>query len=220
MTDAKTKLDDFAALLQAEAAAAAEKKDLSFSQAMADIKPVKQDKVATRTELMNKDLAKLRQEAAVLDKKEAELEASSAFVPQVDPNEVLVFRREGVQPYVLRRLKNGEYLEADYIDLHGNTVEQAYNLVMRFLEHAKREEFRCVLIIHGKGSKGPRKALLKSYVAHWLRQIPEVLAFHSAPEWKGGTGSVYVILKKGDKSRAENREQHAKRQIATSANWR
>ncbi len=220
-SDNSTPTEDFAALLQSEAAAAAAKSDdrKTFLQEMGDIKRVKQDTVATRRAPMDKELAKLRQEAAVIDKKEAELEASSAFVPQLDPNEVLEFRREGVQPYVLRRLKNGEYLEADYIDLHGKTVEEAYTVVMRFLEHAKREEFRCVLIIHGKGSKGPRRALLKSYVAHWLKQIPEVLAFHSAPEWKGGTGSVYIILKKGDKSRAANREQHAKRQIASSANW-
>ncbi len=194
--------------------------DLSFADFMTDVTPVKQDKVVKRSEPLQKDLAKIRQEAAVTDRKEAQLEASSAFVPQVEPNEVLSFRREGIQPSVLRRLKQGEYLEADYIDLHGKTVEEAYDLVMRFLEHAVREEFRCVLIIHGKGSKGPRRALLKSHVAHWLRQIPDVMAYHSAPEWKGGTGSVLIILKKGDKSKAENREQHARRRPISSANWR
>lgn len=196
--------------------------DTSFADLMRSegITRLKQDKIPGSSPLLDKDTAKIRQEAAVTDREQLELEASSAFVPMVDPNEVLSFRREGVQPFVLSRLKKGEYVEADYIDLHGKTVEQAYDLVMRFLEHARHEEFRCVLIIHGKGSRGPQRALLKSYTAHWLRQLPEVQAYHSAPAWKGGTGSLLVILKKGDKSRAETREQHSRRQAARSTGWR
>ena len=82
---------------------------------------------------------------------------------------------------------------------------------MNFISFAKEQEFRCVLIIHGKGERQKEKALIKSYVAHWLRQIPEVLAFHSAPQWKGGSGAVMIILKKGDKASAINREIHARR---------
>ena len=129
----------------------------------------------------------------------------------VEPNDVLEYRRPGVQPYILRKLRQGEYSEADFIDLHGKTIEKAYDMVMHFLTFAKQKEFRCILIIHGKGMRQKQKALMKSYVAHWLRQIPEVLAFHSAPEWKGGTGAVMVILKKGEKASAENREQYARR---------
>ena len=84
-------------------------------------------------------------------------------------------------------------------------------MVMNFLSFSKDKEFRCILIIHGKGERQKEKALMKSYVAHWLRQIPDVLAFHSAPQWKGGTGALMSILKKGDKARAINREMHSKR---------
>lgn len=186
--------------------------DVDFKSYFKDVKSLKQDTVTKVTPVLNKELARIRQEAAVTSKEEAAIsEASSAFVHMVEPNEILSFRREGVQPYVLRKLKNGEYREADFIDLHGKTLEEAYQYVIRFVAHARREEFRCILIIHGKGTKAPKKALLKSYVAHWLRQLPEVLAFHSAPEWKGGTGSVMVILKKGDKTSAMNREMHARR---------
>ncbi len=189
--------------------------DISLADEFADIKPLRQDKVETKMQPMDEKLAKIRQQWAQKDKEQEALdEASCAFVHMVEPNEVLSFRRDGVQPYMLRKLKNGEYREADYIDLHGKTVEQAYDLVMRFIDHAKKEELRCILIIHGKGERAAQKdkrALLKSYVAHWLKQLPDVLAYHSAPEWKGGTGSVFVILKKGDKERAVNYERHAKR---------
>lgn len=176
-----------------------------------DVRPLTQDKIATTTPLLDKRSADLRKEAAQkVPEKEVDT-ASSAFVPMVEPNDVLEYRRPGVQPYILRKLRQGEYSEADFIDLHGMTIEKAYDTVMHFLTFAKQQEFRCILIIHGKGMRQKQKALLKSYVAHWLRQIPEVLAFHSAPEWKGGTGAVMVILKKGPKASEENRELYARR---------
>lgn len=160
---------------------------------------------------MDKETSKMRREAAVKLPEKLTESASSSFVQMVGPQETLEFRRPGIQPYIIRKLKNGEYSEADFIDLHGLTVEKAYEKVMRFIAFAKEKEYRCILIIHGKGQMQKQKALIKSFTAHWLRQIPEVLAFHSAPEWKGGTGAIMAILKKGDKASALNREIHARR---------
>lgn len=207
--------DDFLALLKESENEPQDQGSFMMRQEFADIKPLKQDTIARKTELLDEQTAKIRQTAAVRDPVEDAVdEASSAFVRMVDPNDVLSYRQEGVQPYMLRKLKNGEYREADFIDLHGKTIEEAYSMVMGFIDYAKREELRCVLIIHGKGDRNPqkdRRALMKSYVNHWLRQLPDVLAFHSAPEWKGGTGSVMVIMKKGDRERLENRERHSRR---------
>ncbi|MBO6257930.1 MAG: DNA endonuclease SmrA [Succinivibrio sp.] len=201
--------NDFLKLLKEQDSAQSD--DLDLQAHLQDVKPLTQDKVAQNTPLLDKRTADLRKEAAQkMPEKELD-SASSAFVPMVEPNDVLEYRRPGVQPYILRKLRQGEYSEADFIDLHGKTIEKAYDMVMHFLTFAKQQEFRCILIIHGKGMRQKQKALMKSYVAHWLRQIPEVLAFHSAPEWKGGTGAVMVILKKGEKASAENREQYARR---------
>ena len=49
-----------------------------------------------------------------------------------------------------------------------------------------------VKIVHGKG----KDAILKTCVNGWLRQMPEVMAFVSAPAKDGGNGSVLVLLKK------------------------
>ncbi|MHB8428784.1 MAG: Smr/MutS family protein, partial [Acidiferrobacterales bacterium] len=38
---------------------------------------------------------------------------------------------------------------------------------------------------------------LKGKVNSWLRQKDEVLAFCSAPRQDGGTGAVYVLLRRG-----------------------
>lgn len=200
--------NDFSKML-AEADAASDAPD--FAQAVGPVKRMEQDKIAVTSKLLDESLAKVRREAAVTVPEKLTESASSAFVQMVGPQDVLEFRRPGVQPYILRKLKNGEYSEADFIDLHGLTVEKAYEKVMRFIAYAKDHEYRCILIIHGKGQMQKQQALIKSFTAHWLRQIPEILAFHSAPEWKGGAGAIMAILKKGDKASALNRELHARR---------
>ncbi len=173
-----------------------------------------QDKVERHSPSIDQEIAKIRQDAATRDTKEETVDhVSSSFVPQVQPNEVLSYRSPGAQPYMVTKLKRGEYREADFIDLHGKTVEQAYELTRRFIMHAHNEGFRCVLIIHGKGERDhlKKKATIKSYVAHWLKQMPEVIAYHSAPEWKGGTGALMIIVKKSSKESLHNRELHARR---------
>ncbi len=189
--------------------------NFSMHQVFGDIKPLKQDTVSRPVESVDEQTAKIRRHAAEHDASEENATgASSGFVHMVEPNAVLSFRRDGVQPRVLNKLKNGEYREAAFIDLHKKTVEEAYEMVMSFLEQAQKEELRCILIVHGKGERNnaqDKRAVLKSFVNHWLKQIPEVLAFHSAPSWKGGSGALMVILKKSDEQKAANREKYSKR---------
>ena len=42
---------------------------------------------------------------------------------------------------------------------------------------------------------------MKSYVAFWLQQINEVLCVHSAQAFHGGSGAVYVMLKKNEEKK-------------------
>ncbi len=200
---------DFLALLKEQEEAEKDPTDLKAE--FSDVKKIEQDKVAVKTPLLDRHTADIRKEAAQRQPEKELDQASSAFVPMVEPNAVLEFRRPGIQPYIMRKLRTGEYREADFIGLHGKTLEQAYETVMRFLTFAKEQGFRCILIVHGKGERAKQKALIKSYVAHWLRQIPEVMAFHSAPEFKGGAGALMVVLKKSEKESAENRELHSRR---------
>ena len=188
--------------------------NIDLVEQLGKVKKIEQDKVAQVTPTMDKETSRIKKEAATRDTTDEAIDYfSSTFVPLVAPNEVLSYRSAGAQPFLLKKLKNGEYREADFIDLHGKTVEEAYEYTRRYIVAARNEGYRCVLIIHGKSEReyAKKKATLKSYVAHWLKQMPEVLAFHSAPEWKGGTGALMVILKKGDKASLDNRELHAVR---------
>jgi DNA-nicking Smr family endonuclease len=206
MEDTQDK-EDFSKLLDEEDPDSA----VDFESEAGPVTKMEHDTVQRSTPLLDPRTSKIRQDAASKVQQEEVEGAGSGFVRMAEPNEVLEFRRPGTQPFILRKLRAGDYAEADFIDLHGCTIEAAYDRVIHFISKSHDRGFRCVLIIHGKGELRRRKAVIKSYVAHWLRQLPDVLAFHSAPEWKGGTGAVMVILRKNEKASAENREFFARR---------
>ena len=115
--------------------------------------------------------------------------------PDLEGGDVLVFRRPGVRPAVLRRLRRGEFRVQGEIDLHGLSVRQAKEALREFLAEALLRNWRCVRIVHGKGLRsGHRGPVLKATVASVLRRLGPVLAFVSARPADGGTGAVYVLL--------------------------
>ncbi len=81
------------------------------------------------------------------------------------------------------------------LDLHGLTLEQAKQALIHFLEQHIRRQHRVLLLIHGRGAQNARP-LLKNAVNHWLPQCPQVLAFVSAKKQHGGSGAVYILLKR------------------------
>lgn len=123
---------------------------------------------------------------------------SDYFEPaDLETGEELYYRSEGVQQAVLRKLRRGHFQVGAALDLHGMSVAAAKQALTIFLHDVRREDISCVRIIHGKG-KGSRHRgpILKQKVNHWLRQRDEVLAFCSARAVDGGTGAVYVLLRR------------------------
>ena len=107
------------------------------------------------------------------------------------------FVAPGVDRREIRKLKKGEYLVRDRRDLHGMTGADALASVARFIENSRHARHRCVCIIHGRGlhSEGNRP-VLKTRVRKYLRSHPSVLAYTDAPASDGGSGAVYVLLRK------------------------
>jgi len=122
---------------------------------------------------------------------------------------MLAFRSDGVQHGVYKKLRMGHYQVDACLDLHRMTVETARKEVYSFLNDCHQYNLRVVMILHGKGDRNPDNvATLKSHLAVWLPQIDEVLALHSALKRHGGTGAVYVMLKKSAHAKQANREQY------------
>jgi len=123
--------------------------------------------------------------------------ASTDGVDPIEAGEGLEFSRPGLQHKILRDLRRGKFAIQGELDLHGMTRDQAYQAIMAFLADCLHRQLRCVRVIHGKGlGSYNRQPVLKGNVAKWLTQLDDVLAYCSAPAEDGGTGAVYVLLKK------------------------
>jgi DNA-nicking Smr family endonuclease len=153
-----------------------------------------------------------RRRAAVAENAMSNNFLSTEYAPQLGPHDIISFVRPGVQHGVFGKLRRGRYQPEATLDLHRCTVEQARSDLWEFLQDCMECQLRAVMVLHGKGDRSPRAGVLKSYVAHWLRDIPEVLAYHSAQPYHGGAGALYVMLKKTDKASAANRERFLHKQ--------
>lgn len=133
------------------------------------------------------------------------------FVEPVEPHDPIEFKRDGVQNGVYRNLRLGKYTVDARLDLHHHTVDMARSALYQFVRDCMEADVRCALVTHGKGEGRKTPAMLKSCVNAWLPQLPEVLAFHSAQKQHGGLGATYILLRKSERKRQQNLEQHQRR---------
>ncbi len=106
-------------------------------------------------------------------------------------------RFAGVDRATAERVKRGRYPVEATLDLHGMTQEEAHRALSRFVTASRAAGRRCVLVVtgHGRMSGG----VLKAAVPRWLAE-PElrqhVLAIASARPQHGGSGALYVLLRR------------------------
>ena len=96
---------------------------------------------------------------------------------------------------MIRNLRKGQYNAEAVLDLHGKTIEEAREILGHFLLNCQRKGIRHVIIIHGKG-RSHSKPIIKNKLNHWLCQTEHVLAFCSATAQDGGTGALYILLRR------------------------
>lgn len=116
----------------------------------------------------------------------------------LDTDEALSFRRPGMGPDVVRKLRRGGWSIQGQLDLHGLRREAAREALTDFIKDAHKVGWRCVRVVHGKGLGSPGKTpVLKGKVQSWLIQKQEVLAFVQARPAQGGAGALVVLLGQG-----------------------
>ncbi|WP_066017494.1 Smr/MutS family protein [Endozoicomonas atrinae] len=177
----------------------------SFLEAMSDVRPLSGKKSnKTHSGISRKpntdvpeSTLRARRRAAEQEKAPAGAALSEAWIEPVDPEQFIDFSRPGIQTTRLRQLRQGMIPVQFQVDLHGYKIDEARELINEFIQVSRFRGLTCVRIIHGKSHRSKeRQSTLKSHTNHWLKQLPDVLAFCSAPPSEGGTGSVLVLLKR------------------------
>ncbi len=109
-----------------------------------------------------------------------------------------------------RELQRGRASVDDALDLHGMNQAEAHQALRGFLRHAQARGARLVIVVTGKGGafgdalgeSGPfagERGVLRRLTPHWLREAdmrPIVLGFEEAGRAHGGSGALYVRLRR------------------------
>ncbi len=169
-----------------------------FKAAVRGVKPITHDRADTGKPRGNRQqIAERRANASVASEQTRIDGLSDQFVIDVGAEDELYWARDGVQEGQMRKLKAGQIPFEGSLDLHGLSVEKARQQLWDFIAEANRFEIRCVRVTHGKAARlDGKRPLIKSHVNTWLRQHPQVLGFASCLPRHGGTGALYVMLKR------------------------
>jgi DNA-nicking Smr family endonuclease len=95
------------------------------------------------------------------------------------------------------RLKRGQVVVGQTLDLHGQTQDEAHRRLGLFLADAQARGSRCVLVVTGKGLE--TGGTLRHMVPRWLNEEPNrarVVAYCPAQARHGGSGALYVLLRR------------------------
>lgn len=186
--------------------------DDDFRALVGDVEPLRHAQRLTRPRAQPTPGQEIRRRTAAQERiRDGNYLARAEQVALVAPWDTLDWKRDGVQHGVFKNLRLGRYPIDARLDLHRHGVEQARVAVFQFARDALAHDIRCGLISHGRGEGRNPPALLKSCVNHWLRELDEVLAFHSAERRHGGVGATYVLFRKSPRKSGDNRERFGNR---------
>ncbi|MFT3707942.1 MAG: Smr/MutS family protein [Archangium sp.] len=130
----------------------------------------------------------------------AELVSGQGEFDLADSDEFVEGSVHGFDPNVMKKLRAGDFTINAQLDLHGLTRDDAKLKLEGFVQKARIDGHRCVLVITGRGLHSAGQIpLLKTGVQEWLargKQHKQVLAFCTARPKDGGAGAVYILLRR------------------------
>ena len=85
------------------------------------------------------------------------------------------------------------------LDLHGLTVQKAFDSTNAFVKSAHRAGLKEIIIITGRGTTG--KALIKNEFEGWLEN-PNISSYIREYQWQNRGGAIKIDLKSKKKLRS------------------
>lgn len=104
-----------------------------------------------------------------------------------------------------QRLARGRLAVDDTLDLHGYRQDQAHRVLRDFLIRAQARGAKVVLVVTGKGRTAAEPGVLRRAVPLWLEAADlrsVVVGFGEATATHGGTGALYVRLRRKERKNA------------------
>lgn len=109
-----------------------------------------------------------------------------------------------------RQLATGDVAPDRTVDLHGCTLETAHRRAISALQSAVRHGDRVVVLVTGKPPKTdasrletPLRGVIRASIGDWIAASPvagHVAAIRPAHRRHGGSGALYVVLRRANRS--------------------
>lgn len=105
-----------------------------------------------------------------------------------------------------RKLKAGQVAPDYTLDLHGHTLDAAYNRITDGLDQARAMGARLVLVIAGRSrpvdpaDRGEKRGAIRAKLLDWIaasHHADSVAAVRKAHRRHGGEGALYLVLRRG-----------------------
>jgi DNA-nicking Smr family endonuclease len=185
---------------QAGAGLSAEDRRL-WQHVAADIKPLSgRDRLRSRAAELLPDEAAPSAAAAPRRRRVSAAPGETAPPPRPKPPAPLLHgSRDGLDRRKAERLSRGQLPIEASLDLHGLRQAEAHRRLEAFLADCQAAGRRCVLVVTGKGLHKEEAGVLRTAVPRWLNEQPNrarVLSFDYAQPRHGGTGALYVLLRR------------------------
>ena len=171
-----------------------------FLEAMSDVKPLLKSKNRITPAPNLRPVHPARNVELEAMARLSDLVSGNAEMDITFSDEYIEGSVNGLSQKIMKRLKKGQFPIQDYIDLHGLTKQEAEIRMRDFLLKSQQLGLRCVLVVHGRGLNSENHIpVLKERLPIWLTRGPTkkfVMAFSTAMPYDGGTGAIYILLRK------------------------
>ena len=180
--------------------------DALFEAAMTGVAPLKKTAAMPAAEIQPKavEVKKKRPAAKKTTRSVSEMKTEKMPVAVVPPGAAGLDKRQA------ERLRRGQISIEGRLDLHGLHQVPAHSALHAFIIESYARGRRCVLVITGKGTpKGQAanggimpdrdRGVLRRNVPRWLNEAglrDKVLSLSDAQPRHGGSGALYVLLRK------------------------
>ncbi|MDE3981135.1 endonuclease SmrB [Glaesserella parasuis] len=162
-----------------------------FREVIKGTRKIKQDTSVPKVE-SRKNINEIRE---LKEKADTLFYFSDEYEPLLtEENDKVKYRREDVDPYILKQLRRGDFHPELFLDLHGLTKENAKKELASLILACEREGIYCASIMTGYGTRA-----LKYQIPRWLVQHPKVIALHQAPREWGGNSAILILIEQPEK---------------------